>query len=246
MDPREEVEEPALEERRRGAEPCHCAHVAIGIEDCNRRGCRSFLSTRRSQSAGKSAANAGFAAIFGARETRCLRCDGRRAGPAGAMVIARRAGGPRRAERLVLEDRLARPDRHPEGPQRPPLEDQAELRLLLLRCADAVRAGARRAVLDLPPRFAHGLIPPPQPMLLIGSARRRELAAGLSRELGVPRSRLSAMKLTVLGKSPSWQDAGGACSGYLVEDGGRAADRLRQRRARQAAEHRDYRTSTRS
>src|SRR4051794_30748183 len=27
------------------------------------------------------------------------------------------------------------------------------------------------------------------------------------------------MKLTVLGKSPSWQDAGGACSGYLLEDG---------------------------
>jgi ribonuclease BN (tRNA processing enzyme) len=26
------------------------------------------------------------------------------------------------------------------------------------------------------------------------------------------------MKLTVLGKSPSWQDAGGACSGYLVVD----------------------------
>lgn len=25
------------------------------------------------------------------------------------------------------------------------------------------------------------------------------------------------MRLTVLGKSPSWQDAGGACSGYLVE-----------------------------
>lgn len=25
------------------------------------------------------------------------------------------------------------------------------------------------------------------------------------------------MKVTVLGKSPSWQDAGGACSGYLVE-----------------------------
>ena len=24
----------------------------------------------------------------------------------------------------------------------------------------------------------------------------------------------------MLGKSPSWQDAGGACSGYLVEDGG--------------------------
>jgi ribonuclease BN (tRNA processing enzyme) len=28
------------------------------------------------------------------------------------------------------------------------------------------------------------------------------------------------MRLTVLGKSPSWQDAGGACSGYLLEEGG--------------------------
>lgn len=28
------------------------------------------------------------------------------------------------------------------------------------------------------------------------------------------------MRITVLGKSPSWQDAGGACSGYLVQDGG--------------------------
>jgi ribonuclease BN (tRNA processing enzyme) len=28
------------------------------------------------------------------------------------------------------------------------------------------------------------------------------------------------MRITVLGKSPSWQDAGGACSGYLVEDEG--------------------------
>ena len=27
------------------------------------------------------------------------------------------------------------------------------------------------------------------------------------------------MKITVLGKSPSWQDAGGACSGYLVQEG---------------------------
>jgi len=27
------------------------------------------------------------------------------------------------------------------------------------------------------------------------------------------------MRITVLGKSPSWQDAGGACSGYLIEDG---------------------------
>lgn len=28
------------------------------------------------------------------------------------------------------------------------------------------------------------------------------------------------MRVTVLGKSPSWQDAGGACSGYLIEEGG--------------------------
>lgn len=28
------------------------------------------------------------------------------------------------------------------------------------------------------------------------------------------------MRITVLGKSPAWQDAGGACSGYLVEEGG--------------------------
>jgi ribonuclease BN (tRNA processing enzyme) len=27
------------------------------------------------------------------------------------------------------------------------------------------------------------------------------------------------VRITVLGKSPAWQDSGGACSGYLVEDG---------------------------
>lgn len=31
------------------------------------------------------------------------------------------------------------------------------------------------------------------------------------------------MRITVLGKSPAWQDAGGACSGYLVEEGGTVA-----------------------
>lgn len=30
------------------------------------------------------------------------------------------------------------------------------------------------------------------------------------------------MRITVLGKSPSWQDAGGACSGYLVQEAGHA------------------------
>ena len=28
------------------------------------------------------------------------------------------------------------------------------------------------------------------------------------------------MQITILGKSPSWPDAGGACSGYLVETAG--------------------------
>jgi ribonuclease BN (tRNA processing enzyme) len=28
------------------------------------------------------------------------------------------------------------------------------------------------------------------------------------------------VELRVLGKSPAWQDAGGACSGYLVVDDG--------------------------
>lgn len=31
--------------------------------------------------------------------------------------------------------------------------------------------------------------------------------------------RISQVKLTVLGKSPAWEDSGGACSGYLVEEG---------------------------
>jgi ribonuclease BN (tRNA processing enzyme) len=31
------------------------------------------------------------------------------------------------------------------------------------------------------------------------------------------------VRITVLGKSPSWQDAGGACSGYLVEEGSTSA-----------------------
>jgi hypothetical protein len=28
------------------------------------------------------------------------------------------------------------------------------------------------------------------------------------------------VEITVLGKSPSWQDAGGACSGYLIKNDG--------------------------
>ena len=55
------------------------------------------------------------------------------------------------------------------------------------------------------------------------------------------------MRLTVLGKSPSWQDADGACSGYLIEEDGTAIlldcgngvfSKLRR--------YRDYTRSTRS
>ncbi len=46
----------------------------------------------------------------------------------------------------------------------------------------------------------------------------------------------SGVRITVLGKSPSWQDAGGACSGYLVQEGVfTAVARLRQRRVLEAA-----------
>lgn len=34
------------------------------------------------------------------------------------------------------------------------------------------------------------------------------------------RSDRKAVRLTILGKSPAWQDAGGACSAYLLEEGG--------------------------
>src|SRR6202023_2395767 len=33
-----------------------------------------------------------------------------------------------------------------------------------------------------------------------------------------PREERSEVRITVLGKSPAWQDAGGACSGYLIEE----------------------------
>ncbi|TMM00856.1 MAG: MBL fold metallo-hydrolase [Actinobacteria bacterium] len=46
--------------------------------------------------------------------------------------------------------------------------------------------------------------------------RRSRPTAGIECRMSRERSRLH---LTVLGKSPSWQDVGGACSGYLVQEG---------------------------
>src|SRR3954471_11976963 len=38
--------------------------------------------------------------------------------------------------------------------------------------------------------------------------------------LGFHRRKGQRLRITVLGKSPSWQDADGACSGYLIEEAG--------------------------
>src|ERR1700761_4816862 len=42
------------------------------------------------------------------------------------------------------------------------------------------------------------------------------------RALESPGEERRELEITVLGKSPSWQDADGACSGYLVEEDGYA------------------------
>ena len=70
-----------------------------------------------------------------------------------------------------------------------------------------------------------------------GFRRLRDSRRGRPDRAGRARLLESAtMRITVLGKSPAWQDAGGACSGYLVEEGGHHRPaRLRQRRLRQAA-----------
>ena len=47
-------------------------------------------------------------------------------------------------------------------------------------------------------------------------ARHRRLEGVHGDRVSEQRARV---RVTVLGKSPSWQDAGGACSGYLIEEG---------------------------
>ena len=74
-------------------------------------------------------------------------------------------------------------------------------------------------------------MPPRQPALLLRERRtppapERRLRAQQSALQTRPVARAARacgysrrVRVTVLGKSPSWQDAGGACSGYLIEDG---------------------------
>src|SRR3954449_4499414 len=57
----------------------------------------------------------------------------------------------------------------------------------------------------------------------VRSAGARSCARSRARRSRPPASRnkvRSLVRITVLGKSPAWQDANGACSGYLVEGGG--------------------------
>ena len=53
------------------------------------------------------------------------------------------------------------------------------------------------------------------------SARLRAASSSSCRRLPDHRSpnTVPTVRFTVLGKSPAWEDAGGACSGYLVEEG---------------------------
>src|SRR6185312_401984 len=54
-----------------------------------------------------------------------------------------------------------------------------------------------------------------------GSVSADQRARGGERRVRVRKERGGRrLRITVLGKSPSWQDAGGACSGYLVEEAG--------------------------
>lgn len=54
-----------------------------------------------------------------------------------------------------------------------------------------------------------------------GSLTRLESLTSGGLPEGIPEGAFS-LRITVLGKSPAWQDAGGACSGYLVERDGAA------------------------
>ena len=93
-----------------------------------------------------------------------------------------------------------------------------------------MRAPTRPGVRDLPARIRpQGLRPPQQMRFVFRQERRRQAAwqfptaqdqaacsRDVSRRRGARDELGETVELRVLGKSPAWQDAGGACSGYLV------------------------------
>ena len=85
---------------------------------------------------------------------------------------------------------------------------------------------------DVPSRPPRGAAPAAPAALHFRQQRRTQAAwafptaqeqAALHAERAAPAVNKSRpLRITVLGKSPSWQDADGACSGYLVEEGDHA------------------------
>src|SRR5882762_1835012 len=77
-------------------------------------------------------------------------------------------------------------------------------------------AGQQRAGDEQRADHERGVVEP------FGCGRRLcdELHAEIHHAGRVSDRELRDLRVTVLGKSPSWQDAGGACSGYLVEEDG--------------------------
>ena len=117
------------------------------------------------------------------------------------------------------------------------------MRGLLLRAQRPVRAGADEPCPTFRPDHPDGLRPPEQLRFVFRQERRRqavfafptaqeqaalqpdERRASRSGVTQAPRTVASEclrdhVRITVLGKSPAWQDANGACCGYLVEGGG--------------------------
>src|SRR6185436_12614693 len=101
-----------------------------------------------------------------------------------------------------------------------------------------LRAARRRALRDLPPGPPRRPAPAQPAALPVPPGAPHAVRVGVPHGAGtgfIARLRPSpargvggesgwsalAVRITVLGKSPAWQDAGGACSGYLVEAGDR-------------------------
>ena len=250
---REEVEEAVLEQRRRRRQ-LGCAlggHGSI-VNGRVRRGYASAPSRvgapaparRQLPKSGEPRREGGFCGKGrGRRACRYLRSEEVRGSVRGATLDVPPHQRPNEGDQLAPSAVTAR--RREANPRR---------RKAKPSCADCYFGTRLLCALErdepcttFRPDLPDGLVPPAQPMLLIRAddaildpepppPTRPEggppplTAAPLSARIE------SGRELTVLGKSPAWQDAGGACSSYLVEEGEyRLLRRLRQRRLREAA-----------
>ena len=102
------------------------------------------------------------------------------------------------------------------------------MRRLLLPVQPPVRADDDEPCGTFRPNHPEGLRPPQQLRFTFRQERRTRVGLGVPLRPGAGRAaradrsstRLASrsVRLTVLGKSPSYTDAGGACSGYLIEE----------------------------